>query len=202
VAVESCFDLATWIHAAEVVVQRASTAALESYFAGVPCINYSASAEDLNRDILTRKVTVPAQVSIQATGVLELCNVIDRLDHFYVRFQALQQPREVMATKFFQSPEQAAQAMADVIGPLIDRSIGSGVRPVRRMQAWSTQRGQARTHRPPPRDGRAPRFKRRPLLAAEVNSDLVAALGLLGHDFDCRAEFIEKDCFAIRGLHS
>lgn len=197
ISLESCFDLAAWIHASSAVVQRSSTAALEAYFAEVPVIAYFASEEARDRDVMTRKVAVPNQVAIPAVGAVELCETLAELSPRFDAFRTQAGPRELMRRKFLHPIESAPRNVADVIVAELDTSGPSGLRRPGPLSRFRHSR--ASRHQEPewPPFGRPPVFKRRPLPLDVVSRDVRAAREALGLHAEVSVVPLERDCFRI-----
>lgn len=197
ISLESCFDLAAWIHASSAVVQRSSTAALEAYFAEVPAIAYFESEQARDGDITTQKVAIPNQVAIPAVGAVELCETLTGLSPRFDAFQTQAGPRELMRRKFLHPIDSAPRNVADVIVAELDTSGPSGLHRPRLLSCfrhWSASR-----HQEPewPPFGRQPVFKRRPLLLDVVSSDVQVAQEVLGLRASVSVLPLERDCFRI-----
>jgi surface carbohydrate biosynthesis protein len=198
VNVESCFDLAPWVHAAEAVVHYTSTAALEAFSAGTPAIAFAATEGAFSDGYLARLVSVPNDLSIKAFGTRALLDVIANVAEEQDRFLKSGDAERLMQRKLYEPPGGSAASMASVIAGLGDYARESGVHVPPPGRWWSRLRREHARQIPRIGDGLPPRFKRRPITRHEIESDVDAALDVLGRERGCVIPImLEEDCYAI-----
>jgi hypothetical protein len=198
VAVESCFDLAPWVHAAEAVVHFTSTAALEAFAAGTPAIAFASTEDAFSDGYLARLVSVPNDLSIKAVGIQGLLHILANVAKEQEKFLESGDAERLMRRKLSEPPDGAAASMATIILGLGDYSRESAVRIPPAQRWWSRFRGERGRVAPRVGDGLSPQFKRRPITKQEIESDVDAALDVLGREKGSIVPLkIEEDCYAI-----
>lgn len=123
--VDSAFDLSPWARAARALVQNGSTAAFESWYAGTPTIAFGETADELDSGTKVT-VAVPNRISLRVVGIDALKETLLDVD---VRWQQFLSATEFveLARKLHHPAEGPTKVIADVIEPLVDPALPSGV---------------------------------------------------------------------------
>lgn len=197
VEVETCFDLAAWIHAADVVIHRSSTAGMESAVAAVPTISYVESQEQLDRDIIAASTSTPNQVSTPAVGLNSLCAAVEAATRPGTATQVSEVTQLILASKFRYPLNDAPRLICDEIERLGPWALTSGLKHRRSRDLLVRRQTALREDESVGVANRILGPKRRPLMPDRVASDVETALQLLGETRPVHTRFLERDCFTL-----
>ncbi len=197
IAVETCFDLIAWIHAADVVIHRNSTAGIESVIAGVPTITYAESELSLERDRVATYTSVSGEVSRRVVGKGALCEEIDSIARSGTAMQQSGWADTILKSKIHRPLRLAPGLICDEIERLGPWSSAYGLDchlprdlAVRFESRWRDDERIGVSEKP-----LGP--KRRPLLPSRVGRDVHKALQVLESEKSVRVRFRERDCFTL-----
>lgn len=197
VSLETCFDLAAWIHSADAVIHRTSTAGMEAAVASVPTISYAESEERLERDMVAMSTATPDQVSVRVVGPDSLCAEVEKVTRGSGSSKTSEGVRSILQAKFRYPLEEAPALICEEIERLGPWAPVSGLSVdrrrdllVRSQSAWRDDERVGVADRP---------FgsKRRPFRPGRVAADVRNALRLLGADGTVHVRFRERDCFTL-----
>ena len=186
------------MHAAEAVVHFTSTAALEAVAACTPAIAFASTEDSFSDGYLARLVSVPNDLSIKAFGIPALLHILANVAKEQEKFLESGDAERLMRRKLSEPPDGAVASMATIILGLGDYSRESAVRIPPAQRWWSRSRSERGRVAPRVGDGLPPQFKRRPITKQEIESDVDAALDVLGREKGSIIPLkIEEDCYAI-----
>ena len=197
ISLETCFDLAAWIHAADAVIHRTSTAGMEAAVASVPRISFAESEEQLKHDMVAYSTATPDKVSVRAVGLDALCSEVERVTGNPEAGRATGRAREILETKFRYPLEEAPGLICDELERLGPWAPASGLPMDWRRDLLLRLQSLRRDDEKVGVVDQPLGSKRRPLLPRRVDADVRSALRLLGVDGTVRVHFREKDCFTL-----
>ena len=195
--VETCFDLAAWIHAADVVIHRSSTAGMESAVAAVPTISYVESQAHLDQDMIAVSTSIPNQVSVSAVGLDALCEEVEAATNSVTEARVNEVTQSILASKFRYPLNDAPRLICDEIEQLGPWTSTYGLNHRRTEDFMVRRRALRRENEAVGVPDRILGPKRRPMTPERVGSDVATALQLLGETRSVHTRFLERDCFTL-----